>query len=204
MLLGAELVGRCGLYLIDSSWLHAWLSAARAEGCGDAADAGALGLRLYCSWLRHGEARAAVADAFARHFGAGVAAAAELGAVAAAGSRTPFAVTPRVLRAWRLAALALRHGEPLLLVGRDGCGKSAALVALAGILGEPAMQQINVTTDTEPADLVGQQQPSAEGRGRLVAWAHGPVARAFEGGGCVLLDGLQNADGERAAGDMSG
>lgn len=154
-----------GVYQVHQSWLQHWLQQLQQlELAGDMQQAGWIGLYLYCSRLRHADARSALAAVFASHFNLQQQAAANLAAVcsgAAAGSTElppqlaglqlqqpdpakPFVLTSRILRAWQVAGRALMAAEPLLVVGRDGSGKSECLRALSWLLGEQ-LQQFNLT-----------------------------------------------------------
>eukprot|EP00775_Hariotina_reticulata_P003371 gene3371-3646_t len=187
---------------------------------------GWLGLHLYCSRLRHVAARLKIAEVFISHFKlpkgeaqrlAQAAAAVAAGAVDAfpdqdvlpggvklkvpTASANPFVLTPRVLRAWALAGRFVVSEDPLLLVGKDGCGKSEALKALSWLLGEQ-LQQLNITPETELSALVGQLAPNDQAgkatSGNVpqdpVVWVDGVVTTAFKAGQWLCLDNLGEAE----------
>ncbi|WIA29986.1 hypothetical protein OEZ86_000084 [Tetradesmus obliquus] len=115
----------------------------------------------------------------------------------------PFVLTSRILRAWQVAGRALMAAEPLLVVGRDGSGKSECLRALSWLLGEQ-LQQFNLTPETEPSALVGQFVPhdsaaptstsSSSSPQDPIVWVDGAVTAAFRAGGWLCLDGLGEAE----------
>jgi hypothetical protein len=154
-----------GIYQVQQSWLQHWLQQLGPEI--DLQQAGWVGVYLYCSRMRHAEARSAVAAAIASHFDlqqqAAVEYAAGLSSAASSSAEQahlppevtglqlqqpdpakPFVLTTRVLRAWQVAGRSLMASEPLLVVGRDGSGKSECLRALSWLLGEQ-LQQFNLT-----------------------------------------------------------
>ncbi|PAA74446.1 hypothetical protein BOX15_Mlig003637g1, partial [Macrostomum lignano] len=83
----------------------------------------------------------------------------------------------------RLAVCA-KQGEPALLVGETGCGKSACVQYLANRLGR-SLRVINLSQQTDPADLIGGYKPLQL---RLIVK---PVREQFE----LLFGQLFNADG---------
>ena len=172
-----DFIDEHGLYFVQKSWLEQWLAALAEQGVAGALEmdvAGWLGVYMYCRRFRHAAARAAVAAAFASSFGLvedevcafadrlGCCSGRSMGADAALDllsekvpgvhlcevePERPFVVTARVLRAWQVAGRALKAGEPLLVKGRDGCGKSALLKAFAGVVGSD-LRHFNLTPGT--------------------------------------------------------
>jgi hypothetical protein len=165
----ADFIQAHGLYMVQHSWLLHWLNQAQQQGLTSTEQIGWLGLYLYCSRVRHVAARLKIAALFISHFNLPECEAqwlAEAAVAVASGAVDghehlhllpvgvkldvvtvpvkPFVLTPRVLRAWALAGRFVISEDPLLLVGKDGCGKSEALKALAWLLGEE-LKQLNIT-----------------------------------------------------------
>lgn len=165
----ADFIQAHGLYMVQQSWLLHWLHHVQQQGLRHGEQVGGLGLYLYCSRLRHVAARLKIATVFINQFNLHEVQAqrlAQAAAAVAAGAADafpyqdilprgvklevptipakPFVLTPRVLRAWALAGRFVVSEDPLLLVGKDGCGKSEALKALSWLLGEQ-LQQLNIT-----------------------------------------------------------
>lgn len=155
-----------GVYLVQQGWLQHWFQQLQQQGVTSTTRAAWLGLYCYCSRFRHAAARSAIAATFAAHLGLPEHAAVAAG-TACLGSgpsdvdqplqqclpgvrlnpvlpAKPFVLTARVLKAWQVIINSLTAAEPLLVVGRDGCGKSGSLRALAWLLGEE-LQQSNLT-----------------------------------------------------------
>jgi hypothetical protein len=106
----------------------------------------------------------------------------------------PFVVTARCLQAWQVVGRSLQAAQPLLLIGRDGCGKSDSLRVLSWLLGMQ-LQALNMTPETEPSALVGQYLPAATpGQGDPVVWVDGAVTAAYKAGSWLCLDGLGEAE----------
>jgi hypothetical protein len=149
-----------GIYQVQQSWLQHWLQQLGPEI--DLQQAGWVGLFLYCSRMRHAGARSAIAAAIASQFDLQQQAAVDYAAALSSAEQAqlppelaglqlqqpdpakPFVLTTRVLRAWQVAGRSLMASEPLLVVGRDGSGKSECLRALSWLLGEQ-LQQFNLT-----------------------------------------------------------
>ncbi|TGJ85619.1 hypothetical protein E0Z10_g3140 [Xylaria hypoxylon] len=66
--------------------------------------------------------------------------------------------TQAMRRLYVLVASALRHNEPVLLVGETGCGKTTVCQLLAEHLGKE-LHIVNAHQNTETGDLVGSQRP---------------------------------------------
>ncbi|KAI0413696.1 hypothetical protein F5X98DRAFT_378468 [Xylaria grammica] len=66
--------------------------------------------------------------------------------------------TQAMRRLYVLVASALRHNEPVLLVGETGCGKTTVCQLLAEHLGKE-LHIINAHQNTETGDLIGSQRP---------------------------------------------
>lgn len=164
--LQTEFYSSHGLYMVDFNWLFHWQQQLQMQQITGLKQVGWVGLYLYCSRFRHRAARAAVAAAFINRFdlpeSTAATVAADCGDMNCSGAHKlllqhlpgfhpepvnpakPFVPTARVLRCWQLAGRSLMLGEPLLIVGRDGCRKSESLKALAWLLGEH-IQQFSLT-----------------------------------------------------------
>ncbi|KAI2639493.1 midasin [Hypomontagnella submonticulosa] len=66
--------------------------------------------------------------------------------------------TRAMRRLYVLVASALRHNEPVLLVGETGCGKTTVCQLLAESLGKE-LHIVNAHQNTETGDLIGSQRP---------------------------------------------
>lgn len=66
--------------------------------------------------------------------------------------------THAMRRLYVLVASALRHNEPVLLVGETGCGKTTVCQILAESLGKE-LHIVNAHQNTETGDLIGSQRP---------------------------------------------
>ncbi|KAI1469192.1 uncharacterized protein F4812DRAFT_450474 [Daldinia caldariorum] len=66
--------------------------------------------------------------------------------------------TRAMRRLYVLVASALRHNEPVLLVGETGCGKTTVCQLLAESLGKK-LHIVNAHQNTETGDLIGSQRP---------------------------------------------
>ncbi|KAI1760137.1 midasin [Hypoxylon sp. FL1150] len=74
--------------------------------------------------------------------------------------------THAMRRLYVLVASALRHNEPVLLVGETGCGKTTVCQLLAESLGKE-LHIVNAHQNTETGDLIGSQRP-IRNRGAIV------------------------------------
>ncbi|KXJ94663.1 hypothetical protein Micbo1qcDRAFT_132688 [Microdochium bolleyi] len=66
--------------------------------------------------------------------------------------------TQAMRRLYVLVASALRHNEPVLLVGDTGCGKTTVCQLLAEAVGKE-LHIVNAHQNTETGDLIGSQRP---------------------------------------------
>ncbi|KAI8635037.1 midasin [Xylariaceae sp. FL1651] len=66
--------------------------------------------------------------------------------------------THAMRRLYVLVASALRHNEPVLLVGETGCGKTTVCQLLAEAVGKE-LHIVNAHQNTETGDLIGSQRP---------------------------------------------
>jgi midasin len=67
--------------------------------------------------------------------------------------------TQAMRRLYVLVAQALRHNEPVLLVGETGCGKTTVCQMLADAKSEGKLHIVNAHQNTETGDLIGAQRP---------------------------------------------
>ncbi|KAI0115802.1 hypothetical protein GGR51DRAFT_555677 [Nemania sp. FL0031] len=74
--------------------------------------------------------------------------------------------TQGMRRLYVLVASALRHNEPVLLVGETGCGKTTVCQLLAESLGKE-LHIVNAHQNTETGDLIGSQRP-IRNRGAII------------------------------------
>ncbi|KAI1505402.1 P-loop containing nucleoside triphosphate hydrolase protein [Biscogniauxia marginata] len=74
--------------------------------------------------------------------------------------------THAMRRLYVLVVSALRHNEPVLLVGETGCGKTTVCQLLAESLGK-TLHIVNAHQNTETGDLIGSQRP-IRNRGAVV------------------------------------
>ncbi|ELT89072.1 hypothetical protein CAPTEDRAFT_156074, partial [Capitella teleta] len=99
----------------------------------------------------------------------------------------------------RMAALvgqALKFGEPVLLVGDTGCGKTT-ICQLFAALNKQSLHSINCHMHTETADFLGGLRPvrqHSEDDLRLFEWVDGPLVTALNEGSIFLMDEISLAD----------
>jgi len=74
------------------------------------------------------------------------------------GAPTAFALTAHACRTLERLAAAVACAEPVLLVGETGCGKTAAVQALASAAGR-RLSVVNMSTQSDSADLLGGYKP---------------------------------------------
>lgn len=80
-------------------------------------------------------------------------------------------------RLYTLVASALRHNEPVLLVGETGCGKTSLCQILAESFGKD-LYIVNAHQNTETGDLIGSQRP-IRNRGGLISTLLDDVVKAL-------------------------
>ncbi|XP_064629159.1 midasin-like [Lineus longissimus] len=101
----------------------------------------------------------------------------------------------------RLAVLvgqAVKYGEPVLLIGETGCGKTTMCQLLATRAGL-TLYSINCHLHTESADFLGGLRPvrnreSKDDELRLFEWCDGPLVTAMKEGAMILMDEISLAD----------
>ena len=106
---------------------------------------------------------------------------------------------PAVARNAARLLRAVCAGRPVLVEGAPGVGKTALVTAVAAAAGRPLVR-INLSEQTDVADLLGGDLPVAgggdgedEAAGPAFAWADGPLLAALRSGAWVLLDELNLA-----------
>nr|XP_015209182.1 PREDICTED: midasin [Lepisosteus oculatus] len=100
-----------------------------------------------------------------------------------------------------LAGRALRFGEPVLLVGDTGCGKTTICQLFAALAGQKFFS-VNCHLHMETSDFLGGLRPvrhtskeEGDGEGtRLFEWHDGPLVLAMKEDGVFLLDEISLAD----------
>ncbi|XP_064411298.1 midasin [Latimeria chalumnae] len=104
----------------------------------------------------------------------------------------------------RLAVLvgrALEFGEPVLLVGDTGCGKTT-ICQLFAVLADQKLHCVNCHLHMETSDFLGGLRPvrhrskekSTVDSSKLFEWHDGPLVLAMREGGVFLLDEISLAD----------
>jgi len=86
----------------------------------------------------------------------------------------------------------LQISKPILLEGSPGIGKTSLVEALAGRLGQN-ITRINLSDQTDVADLFGSDLPVEGGKAGQFQWRNGPFLDAMEKGDWILLDELNLA-----------
>ncbi|XP_019393298.1 PREDICTED: midasin isoform X2 [Crocodylus porosus] len=104
----------------------------------------------------------------------------------------------------RLAVLvgrALEFGEPVLLVGETGCGKTTVCQIFAALANQK-LYSVNCHLHMETSDFLGGLRPIRQrsndkeepGSSRLFEWRDGPLVLAMREDGFFLLDEISLAD----------
>ncbi|EDV22987.1 uncharacterized protein TRIADDRAFT_27999, partial [Trichoplax adhaerens] len=119
-----------------------------------------------------------------------------------------YTETPRVVLTHnfrRLAVLvsrALSFGEPVLLVGETGCGKTTVCQVFAELYRQELFT-VNCHMHTDTADFIGNLRPlrqcdtteSADSKNSILfKWYDGPLVTAMQSGGMFLIDEISLAD----------
>lgn len=86
---------------------------------------------------------------------------------------------------------AIDAGQPLLIEGPPGTGKTKSVALAAALMGR-ALTRVNFNVGTDAADVLARFAPDVEGE-RTWAILEGPIARACRAGRVVLLDELNLA-----------
>lgn len=87
---------------------------------------------------------------------------------------------------------ALQMKRPVLLEGSPGVGKTAVVTALAQVVGKQ-LTRINLSDQTDLMDLFGADVPMENKVVGKFTWSDGPLLRAMQDGGWVLLDEMNLA-----------
>lgn len=102
--------------------------------------------------------------------------------------------TPSTRRLFTLVSEAIKFGEPVLLVGETGTGKTTVCQCLAASLGL-LLRIVNCHLNTDAADILGGYRPSRDTDSQaMFEWHDGPLVEAMKTGGFFLLDEISLAD----------
>ncbi|GAA93514.1 hypothetical protein E5Q_00155 [Mixia osmundae IAM 14324] len=103
-------------------------------------------------------------------------------------------LAPTTLKSAHRVLRALQLPKSLLLEGSPGVGKTSLIQSLAAIAGKP-LCRINLSDQTDLADLFGSDLPSSNGKagGPAFAWCTAPFLHAMEHGHWALLDEMNLA-----------
>ncbi|RKO94177.1 P-loop containing nucleoside triphosphate hydrolase protein [Blyttiomyces helicus] len=105
----------------------------------------------------------------------------------------PFAMSaPTTLRNCMRVLRSLQLRKPVLLEGSPGVGKTSLISSLAA-LSQNSLVRINLSEQTDLADLFGSDLPVEGGKGGQFAWRDGPFLKAMQSGEWILLDELNLA-----------
>lgn len=195
LLMDADFIEKYGLYIDFSvAWLWDWMKMALGllhYGIEEMDKVGSLGAQLYSSRLRHQAAREHVYSIFASVFGSVDTVFKCLDSVV---PTPPLYISEHCIRYVQLALLAVQNGDPVLLVGKSGCGKSSIAKAI-GFLLQRHIEYAVMTPDSEPATLLGQQMPCPDDKGAIaeISWVDGPLTRAYRNGSIHLIENIGQA-----------
>ncbi|GMH42187.1 hypothetical protein BSKO_10106 [Bryopsis sp. KO-2023] len=194
LVMSPDFILKHGLQIdFSDMWLWEWIKAGASQSLLLPALAdrlGAIGASLYASKFRHEEARKRIIQIFEQAFVFAEEPAVKDGALSAA----PLILGERFLKALNLILLAVKSGNPVLVEGKSGCGKSALVKALAFIIGRD-IEQIVLTPESEPSALLGQRLPcSSNSKQAEIQWVNGPLTRAYTNGCFLLVDNLGQAE----------
>ncbi|KAK8720293.1 hypothetical protein OTU49_013436 [Cherax quadricarinatus] len=104
--------------------------------------------------------------------------------------------TQDMRRLYVLITKALNFGEPVLLVGETGCGKTTVCQMIAAQNCQD-LYTVNCHMHTEGADFLGGLRPVRSHTiedDRLFEWVDGPLITAMKNGGVFLADEISLAD----------
>ena len=97
--------------------------------------------------------------------------------------------------------LCIRLGEPVILVGETGCGKTTVCQLVAQIL-QRALRIVNCHANSESGDFLGSFRPvrtdstelAEDSPSKLFQWTDGPLVEAMKQGDLFLMDEISLAD----------
>ena len=192
---GAEFTKTFGVYTTFSeSWLAKWIAGAlenRLLGTDAWTGLGRLGTEIYCSRIRHGQARSDVFDVFAQHFDLGIA---DVPPMTSSVPEMPVVLSDQMCQHLVSVAEAVRSEQPVLIEGTAGSGKTCLGKVIAFLLGNH-YEQVTLTQESEPSAMLGECLPSSSPVGEgIVQWRDGPLTRAFVQGSVCIVDNVGQAE----------
>jgi midasin len=96
--------------------------------------------------------------------------------------------TSTMKRLFKLCLKCIENGEPILLVGETGCGKTSVCNLLSQYLGRPLVT-LNCHQNTETSDFIGTFRPSRDrSAGKLFEFYEGPLITSMQQGSIFLMD----------------
>lgn len=103
--------------------------------------------------------------------------------------------TKAMERTFSLVLQCLLAGEPVLLVGETGCGKTTVCQLLSELLSRP-LSILNCHQNTETSDILGCLRPTRDSSASssLFTWYDGPLVQAMKQGSLFLLDEISLAE----------
>ena len=106
--------------------------------------------------------------------------------------------TSTMKRLGTLLSQALKYGEPVLLVGETGCGKTTICQLFASLNGL-SLYTVNCHMHSESADFLGSLRPVRNfsqdtNQQKLFEWVDGPLINAMNEGAYFLVDEISLAD----------
>lgn len=115
-----------------------------------------------------------------------------------------LAPTSQTLRTMALTLHSFRYGEPVLLIGDTGLGKTSVAKVVAEKLLSRRLLSFSCHLNTDASDFLGSLRPArdrgeeapgeVEKKRRLFEWQDGPLVRAMTAGEAFLIDEISLAD----------